>query len=179
MNLQGRVALVTGAAPSIGRAVCLALARAGASVIAIDLDREALDETAAEVEAAGGRVETVAGDASREATFEYAVEHALRTFGRIDILVNHAAVEAPCADFGGCPVAEFDRMMAVNVRGTFLGLKHVLPRLVEQRSGAIVNFSSAADGDEDAAGGPYAASRQAVLGLTGRPRWRRRPRVCA
>jgi NAD(P)-dependent dehydrogenase (short-subunit alcohol dehydrogenase family) len=111
-------------------------------------------------------MECVVGDLSCERTFEEAVDLADRIFGRIDILVNHASVEGAGCEFGMYPLADFDRMLAVNVRGTFLALKHVLPRLIEQRSGAVVNFSSAVDSDEDPAIGPYAAGRQAVLGLT-------------
>jgi 3alpha(or 20beta)-hydroxysteroid dehydrogenase len=166
MNLQGRVAIVTGGARSIGRAVCVELGRASASVVAIGPEREALEQTAGEVELAGGQVETLVGDLSREQTFSEALELADRVFGRVDILVNCASVDGPFSDFAGYPVADFDRVMAVNVRGTFLALKHVLPRLIEQGSGSVVNLPCAADSEEDVGSGPYAASRHAVLGLT-------------
>jgi NAD(P)-dependent dehydrogenase (short-subunit alcohol dehydrogenase family) len=166
MNLQGRVAIVTGGGPSVGRAVCVELGRAGAAVVAIDLDGEALEQTATEVEFAGGRVETLVADVSSEETFVDALALADSSFGRVDILVNLASVDGPSEGFGSYPLADFDRLMAVNVRGTFLGLKHVLPRLIDQGAGAVVNFSCAADSEEDVALGPYAASRHAVLGLT-------------
>jgi 3alpha(or 20beta)-hydroxysteroid dehydrogenase len=166
MNLQGRVALITGAGPSIGRAVCVELARGGASVVAIDLDRDSLEQSAGEVEAAGGTVETLVADASREETFLDALDLADRAFGRVDILVNCASADGQLNDFGSYPIEDFDRMMAVNVRGVFLGMKHVLPRLIEQRAGAVVNLPSAADSEEDAGIGPGAAARHAVLGLT-------------
>jgi NAD(P)-dependent dehydrogenase (short-subunit alcohol dehydrogenase family) len=166
MNLQGRVAIVTGSAASVGRAVCVELGRAGAAVVAIDLDGDGLEQTATEVEFAGGRIEVLVGDVSDEVTFADALALADRSFGRVDILVNHAAVDGPQADFGSYSVADFDRLMAVNVRGAFLGLKHVLPRLMHQGSGAVVNFSCPGDLEEDSSAGPLAASSHALLGLT-------------
>jgi NAD(P)-dependent dehydrogenase (short-subunit alcohol dehydrogenase family) len=166
MNLQGRVAIVTGSAPSVGRAVCVELGKAGAAVVAIDVDGEGLEQTATEVEFAGGRVEVLVGDVSNELTFADAVALADRSFGRVDILVNHPAMDGPQADFGSYSVADFDRLMAVNVRGAFLGIKHVLPRLIHQASGAVVNFSCPGDLEDDPSAGPYAASSHAVLGLT-------------
>jgi NAD(P)-dependent dehydrogenase (short-subunit alcohol dehydrogenase family) len=166
MNLQGRVAIVSGAGRSIGRAVCVELGRASASVLAIDLEREALEQTAADTELAGGTVETLVGDVSHEETFLDALALADSAFGRVDILVNCASVDGPASEFGSYPVADFDRLLAVNVRGTFLALKHVLPRLIEQGSGSVVNLPSAADVDEEVGVGPYAASLHAVLGLT-------------
>lgn len=166
MNLQGRVAIVTGGASSIGRSVCVELGRGGASIVAIDLDGYGLEQTATEIEFAGAAVEIVVGDVSHEDTIIAALELADRSFGRADALVNCAAVEGPLSDFGSYPLADFDRVMAVNVRGIFLGLKHVLPRLIDRGAGAVVNLSSAPESDEEAGIGPNAAIRQAVLGLT-------------
>jgi NAD(P)-dependent dehydrogenase (short-subunit alcohol dehydrogenase family) len=166
MNLQSRVGIVTGAGSGIGRAVCMELVRGGASVVAVDLDADAARQTATEVEGIGGQAETVLGDVSDEETFVAAVELAERSFGRVDILVSCAIVEGPAEELCSYPLDEFDRVLAVNVRGTFLGLKHVLPRLVDQGSGAVVNFSSASEPEEDEGSVAYAASRQAVLGLT-------------
>jgi NAD(P)-dependent dehydrogenase (short-subunit alcohol dehydrogenase family) len=166
MNLQGRVAIVTGGASSIGRSVCVELGRGGASIVAIDLDGDGLEQTATEIEFAGGAVETVVGDVSHEDTFLAALELADRSFGRVDALVNCASVDGPLSDFGSYPLADFDRVMAVNVRGIFLALKHVLPRLLDRSSGAVVNLLSSPESDEELGIGPCAASRQAVLGLT-------------
>jgi NAD(P)-dependent dehydrogenase (short-subunit alcohol dehydrogenase family) len=89
-----------------------------------------------------------------------------RSFGRIDALVNCASVEGLLSDFGSYPLADFDRMMAVNVRGSFLGLKHLLPRLLDQGSGAVVNLCSAPESDDEVgighpppAGRPCSGSR--------------------
>jgi NAD(P)-dependent dehydrogenase (short-subunit alcohol dehydrogenase family) len=163
MDLNDQVAVVTGAAHGIGRAACVELANAGARIVAVDVEEDALSDAASEID---GDVEAVTGDVSRPDTWEAAVNTAREKFGRVDILINNAGVEGPVADLGAYPLEDFDRVMAVNVRGTFLGLKHVLPLLIEQGSGAVVNISSVAGVQGVPGIGPYVASKHAVIGIT-------------
>jgi NAD(P)-dependent dehydrogenase (short-subunit alcohol dehydrogenase family) len=163
MDLDGQVAVVTGAALGIGRAVSAELARAGARIVAVDVEEEALADAAAEID---GEVETVTGDVSLPDTWEAAVAKTQSAFGRVDILINNAGVEGPVADLGSYPLEDFDHVIAVNLRGTFLGLQHVLPLLIEQGSGAVVNLSSVAGVQGVPGIGPYVASKHAVIGIT-------------
>ena len=166
VDLSGRVALVTGAAGGIGQAVSLALAAAGACVLAVDLALEQAETTAAAVRAQGGAGLACAADVSDSSAVAACVARALQAWGRIDILVNNAGWQGPIAALADYAEEQFDRVMAINVRGVFLGLKHVLPVMVAQRSGAVVNTGSLASFIGTRHLGPYTASKHAVLGLT-------------
>ena len=166
IDFSGKSAIVTGAGGGIGRAVSLALAQAGANVLVVDLSRETGEETAALVRAHGGVAQFVAADVSRSEDVVRYVAAACEAWGRIDVFMNNAAwqgVVSPVVDY---PDELFDRIMAINVRGVFLGLKHVLPVMIAQRSGAVVNTASlgAYIGARNLS--PYVASKHAVLGLT-------------
>ena len=160
MRLQGKVAVVTGGAQGIGRAVVEALAREGARVAVADL-RDATDA----VEACGGEAFQLRTDVTDEAAFAALIEAAAVRFGGIDILVNNAGVTLarPIAD---TTVADFDRVMAANVRSVFLGCKLILPHLRARGGGSVVNMSSNG-GLIGRPGDPvYNASKHAVVGLT-------------
>ena len=166
IDFSGKSAIVTGAGGGIGRAVSLALAQAGAKVMVVDLSRETGEETAALVREHGGVAQFVAADVSRSEDVVRYVAAACEAWGRIDVFMNNAAwqgVVSPVVDY---PDELFDRIMAINVRGVFLGLKHVLPVMIAQRSGAVVNTASlgAYIGARNLS--PYVASKHAVLGLT-------------
>lgn len=166
IDFSGKSAIVTGAGGGIGRAVSLALAQAGAKVLVVDLSRETGEETAALVREHGGVAQFVAADVSRSEDVVRYVAAACEAWGRIDVFMNNAAwqgVVSPVVDY---PDELFDRIMAINVRGVFLGLKHVLPVMIAQRSGAVVNTASlgAYIGARNLS--PYVASKHAVLGLT-------------
>jgi NAD(P)-dependent dehydrogenase (short-subunit alcohol dehydrogenase family) len=166
LGLEGTVAVVTGAANGIGRAVVVELAGAGALVLACDVDEPGLAATASTVEGLGGRVVAVRADVSRAAEVSSVVERAARELGPIGALVNNAGVEGPVVPLGDYPPDAFERVMAVNVGGVFLGLRAVLPGMIERGAGAVVNLSSVA-GLEGVPGiGPYSASKHAVVGLT-------------
>jgi NAD(P)-dependent dehydrogenase (short-subunit alcohol dehydrogenase family) len=139
LDFDGQVAVVTGGGGGIGRAVCLALARAGAQVLVVDLDRAAAEATVAEVAAAGGQAQMAVADVSRSQDVAAYVAQALQAWGRIDIFMNNAAWQGPIHDLVDYPEDLFDRVMAINVRGVFLGLQHVLPVMIAQGRGAVVN----------------------------------------
>ena len=166
MNLTGKIALVTGGGNGIGRAACLAFAQAGAKVVVVDVSQPAAEATAADVRALGSAALAVPADVSQSADVRAYVAAALEVYGRIDAFFNNAGIEGRVTPLAEFDEAEFDRVLAVNVRGTFLGLRHVLPVMLAQQSGSIINAASVA-GTVGAPGlGAYCASKHAILGLT-------------
>lgn len=166
IDLSRRVAIVTGAGSGIGRAVSLMLAEAGARVLVVDLDEAKARETAETVAAQGGEARATRADVSWAADVAAYVAAARDAWGRIDILMNNAGWQGPVGPLVECGDEAFDAVMAVNVRGVFLGLKHVLPVMVAQGGGAVVNTASLGSyiGTRNLA--PYIASKHAVMGLT-------------
>ncbi|MCY4408597.1 MAG: SDR family NAD(P)-dependent oxidoreductase, partial [Rhodospirillaceae bacterium] len=152
LSLDGRVAIVAGAGqtpgPVIGngRATCVLFARAGAHVVALDRDRASAEETAAIIEAEGAAAEALAADVTDEQALIEAVRSVVARHGRIDVLQNNVGVaytggDSPLADLDE---ASFDRVMAINLRGTVMACKHVVPVMRSQGSGVITNISSIA-----------------------------------
>ncbi|GAA3655825.1 SDR family oxidoreductase [Nocardioides ginsengisoli] len=139
-RLDGKVALVTGAAQGIGAAVAGLFLAEGARVVGVDLNGERLRDAWPDRDA--GRMLTVAADVSVEQDVVRAVSAATDAFGTVDVLVNVAGVAGPQSAAGDTPVEDWDHTQAVNLRGTFLTVKHCLPHLVE-RQGSIVNIASA------------------------------------
>ena len=142
MRLKGQVAIVTGAAQGIGTSYARALAEAGAAVVVADILDGA--EAAGAITAAGGQAIAVRADVSSAASVATLAEETLRRFGRIDILVNNAAVfgtltNKPFFEIDG---AEWDKVMAVNVRGSFECAKAVFPTMRQQKYGKIINIAS-------------------------------------
>lgn len=166
VDLSGRTAIVTGGGGAIGRAACLALSAVSAQVLVVDLDSSAAEETARQVRAQGGQAQVAVADVSRSGDVAAYVAQARQAWGRIDAFINNAAWQGPIHTLAEYPEDQFDRVMAINVRGVFLGLRHVLPVMIEQGSGAVVNTGSLASYVGTRALGPYTASKHAVLGLT-------------
>ena len=162
----GKVALVTGAAGGIGRATAERLAREGASLLLADLPGSALEAAAEAVRAAGARAVAAPADVAREADFQTLVERAERELGGLDLLVNNAGIEGVVAPIESYPLDVFDRVLAVNVRGVFLGLRFAGPVLRRRGGGAIVNLASVAGVTGDPNLSAYVASKHAVIGLT-------------
>jgi 3alpha(or 20beta)-hydroxysteroid dehydrogenase len=161
----GKVAIVTGAAGGIGRATAKRLAAEGASLLLCDLAGPGLADSA-DGARGGGRVETLAVDVSREDEVKRMVETAVADFGGIDFLVNNAGIEGVVAPIEEYPVEVFDRVLAVNARGVFLGVKHAAPALRRRGGGAIVNLASVAGLQGDPNVVAYVASKHAVIGIT-------------
>ena len=165
-QLDGRVGIVTGAAQGIGREYALGAAAEGASVVAADLDD--CQGVADELRARGGRAIAVQGDISDSAATQALARAALEEFGQIDFLVNNAAVYAAlkpqfCLEIDE---TEWDRVMAVNIRGTFLASKAVAPHMMERGYGKIINISSGTALHGTPAMLHYVTSKAAVIGLT-------------
>lgn len=164
-RFTGKVAVITGGGGDIGRATASLLADEGARVVVVDLDEQAIERTVSAIRNAGGEADGVAADVSLAPDVErYAGVAADIGEGQIDLFFNNAGIEGPVAPIEQISDEDFDRIMAVNVRGVYLGLKHVLPYMRE--GAAIVNTGSTASLRGEAKLSPYVASKHAVLGLT-------------
>jgi 3-oxoacyl-[acyl-carrier protein] reductase len=140
MRLKDRVAIVTGAARGLGQAFCLALAYEGANVVAADILPCA--ETVAKVQDAGGEILEVTTDVSSQSSTQALAAQALERFGQIDILVNNAAILVKPTPFDQISETDWDRVMAVNIKGMWLCCKAVIPIMLQQGKGKIINLSS-------------------------------------
>lgn len=165
-ELAGRVAIVTGAGRGMGRAVAVRLAAAGASVVANDLAADAAQSTVDQLVSSGGRAIAIAGDVSKSAMVELMINRTTDEYGEINILVNAAGILRRTAVFD-MDEDEWDLVLNVNLKGTFLPSKAVLSSMRASGWGRIVNFSSTAGKTTSTLGGAhYTTSKHAVLGLT-------------
>ena len=168
MRLKDKVCIITGAGSGMGRVAARMFAAEGATVVVAEFDTSAGEETVRQVTDAGGRASFVRVDVSNEADARAMVEHAIATHGRVDCLYNNAGImPEPDHSVIDTDVATWDRVMAVNVRGVFLGCKYAIPPMVAQGSGSIINVSSfvallGCSNPQDA----YTASKGAVQALT-------------
>lgn len=164
--LKNRVALVTGAGSGIGRATALAFARAGARVVASDIATTGLDETIQLIEEDHHKAIGVRADVSKDADMRRVVEEAMGMFGRLDFAHNNAGIEGATAPLVSYPEDVFDKVLSVNLKGVWLGMKHEIPRILESGGGAIVNTASIAGlvGFPNAIA--YTAAKHGVVGLT-------------
>ena len=135
-RLDGKIAIVTGAARGIGRGIALAFAKEGASLVVVDRDGEGAERVAKEI-----RGLAVQADVSREADVARMAEETLAAFGRIDVLVNNAGI-ATASEVVDMPLAQWEEMLAVDLTSVFLCSRAVLPAMIEQRSGRIINTGS-------------------------------------
>ena len=161
-----KVAFITGAASGIGRAAAVAFAAEGARIAVLDRTEDALADTVAAVKAAGGEVLVIACDVSDPDQVEAAVALTVERFGRLDVAFNNAGVENEAAPVHEIDLAEWDRILGINLRGTFTCMKHELAQMVAQGSGVVINTSSGAGIRGVAGGAAYAASKHAIIGLT-------------
>jgi NAD(P)-dependent dehydrogenase (short-subunit alcohol dehydrogenase family) len=166
MDFTGKVVVVTGAAGGIGQATARAFATAGARLVLVDRDAGAGAEIADALRRQDRDARFVAADVTRSADVQGYVRAALDAYGRIDCFFNNAGIEGKVAPTAEHDEAAFDAVIAVNVKGVFLGLRHVLPVMLRQKAGAVVNTASVA-GLVGTPGMPaYVASKHAVIGLT-------------
>jgi len=168
VRLQDKVAIITGAGGGMGRVAARMFAAEGAKVVVAEYGEEPGNETVRLVRDSGGEATFVRADVSNEADARAMVDHAVATFGRVDVLYNNAGV-MPEADHSvvDTDVDTWDEVMAVNVRGVFLGCKYAIPRMVEQGGGSVINIASfvallGCSVPQDA----YTASKGAILSLT-------------
>jgi len=164
--MQGRVALVAGASKGIGAATAEAFAAAGASVVLAARDIAALQSVAKRITGRGGQATAVRADVRDEDSMRHLVDQAVQTYGRLDAAFNNAAggpLPAPLADIDP---GEFDQGIAVNIRGTFLGMKFQIPAMLRSGGGTIVNMASVAGLSGTANLAAYVAGKAGIIGLT-------------
>ncbi|XXY44192.1 SDR family oxidoreductase [Sorangium sp. So ce269] len=165
MRLKDKIALITGASRGIGRASALALSREGAVVVGVARTAADLDALERELRAAGGRGLMIEADVTRSASVAACVERAVRELGRIDILVNNAGVGG-YRPFLEWSEDDYDRIMATNMKGTWLFCREVIPHMRRQGGGHIINVASVAGLQGYANEAIYCASKFAQVGLT-------------
>ncbi len=165
-QLDGKVALITGAGSGIGRASALVFAREGAKVAVADIVVEGGEETVRMVKEAGGEAFFIKVDVSNAADVEAMVNTVVDTYGRIDCAYNNAGIEGRLASTDEYPEDVFDKVIDINLTGVWLCMKYELPHMLKQGSGAIVNTASGAGLIGVAGMSAYVASKHGVVGLT-------------
>ncbi|MCH7553360.1 MAG: SDR family NAD(P)-dependent oxidoreductase [Chloroflexi bacterium] len=172
-SLQGKVVIVTGASRGIGKAIALAMAGEGASVVVAARASDAsplklpgtVDETVRLAQAAGAQALAVSADLTKDEDIQRVAERALETFGRVDILINNAAIDFPMSMLD-LPVKRFDLIMALDLRAPYLLARHVLPSMIENGYGYILNVSSLAALNQYPGQMPYGMAKAALERFT-------------
>ena len=165
MKLEGRVALVTGASQGIGHACALALAREGAKLAVVARNQSKLEELAAEIAAAGGEAAAFAMDVAEEDQVKAGIKSALGRFGKIDILVNNAGITRDQLVMR-MKRADWDAVLNTNLTSAYLCIQNVIPSMLKQRWGRIINIASIFGQMGQAGQANYAASKAGLIGLT-------------
>jgi Dehydrogenases with different specificities (related to short-chain alcohol dehydrogenases) len=166
MKLNKKVAVVTGSASGIGKAIAILYAKEGARVIVSDLDMEGAKATVTEIESNGGSATAVFTDVSKEEDIQILIDTAVDTYGTVDILVNNAGIMdnfEPAADILD---AKWDKIFAVNTTSVMRSTRKVLPIFLAKGTGVIINIASAGGLNGSRAGAAYTASKHAVVGFT-------------
>jgi len=166
LNLKNKVALITGGGSGIGMETCMEFARAGAKVAVVDTNLEKGEETVSQIRDSGGDAVFIKADVSQATDVERYVGETVARFERIDSFFNNAGIAGAIAPIHEYPEVEFDKVIDINVKGVFLGLKYVLPVMIKQKSGSVINMSSTSGIKGYPGLAAYTASKHAVIGLT-------------
>jgi NAD(P)-dependent dehydrogenase (short-subunit alcohol dehydrogenase family) len=166
MILQDKVALVTGGTSGIGRATAIAFGAAGAKVVFSGRRDAEGEKTAKLIRETGAECLYVHSDASNEEDIKALVQKTVATYGRLDCAFNNAGIESPMKPLHEHSLEQFDKLMAINVRGLFLCMKYEIQQMLTQGTGVIINNSSTSGLVAFAGTSPYVASKHAVMGLT-------------
>lgn len=165
MKLKDKVALITGGAGEIGKVTAKLFLEEGAKVVLVDLSKDALDETKEELEPIG-EVHTIQADVTKEPDVANYVEQTVEKYGKIDVFFNNAGIEGKVAPIIEQSVENLDNVLSVNIKGVFLGLKHVLRVMKNQGYGSVINTSSVSGLHGSPHISPYITSKHALVGLT-------------
>ena len=165
MKFKDKVALITGAYQGLGKGIAKRLGAQGCKLILVDID-ERVKDTEKEFNNANIDAISVIGDVSEESTANSAVEKGVSKYNKIDILVNNAGIGGINKPLWDLPVDELDRVYAINLRGVFIFCKSVIPLMLKNKYGRIVNIASIAGKEGNPNAVPYSATKSAVIGLT-------------
>ena len=166
MLLAGKVAVITGGGRGIGRAIALKFAGEGAAVVVAARTQSEIETVATEIRDANGRALAVPADVAEEKHCERLISASVAQFGRVDILVNNAGEYGPVKPVEEITPPEWDRVIAVHLRGAYLLTRLVLPGMYARGSGVVLNISSLSAKSAFGWGSPYAAAKAGMLGLT-------------
>lgn len=165
-QFAGRVALVTGAGSGIGRTTAIAFAQHGANVIVAEINPESGPETVRRIKAEGGEATFVKTDVTKAAEVEAMVNQTVATYGRLDFAHNNAGIDGDFAVIPAHTEENFDRVIAINLKSVWLGMKYEIPQMLKQGGGVIINTASTAGLTGYRTMGIYVASKHGVIGMT-------------
>ncbi len=171
MQLDGKVAVITGAGSGIGLAIATRFAAEGAAIVAGDWNVQRLDAAVAHIQAAGGTVAGAHGDIAEQATAEGLIELAISTYGRLDVLCNNAGVMDYMQGVGELSDDVWRRVLGINLDGPMFASRRAVQHMLKQGSGSIINIASTAGIRGGAAGAAYTTSKHALVGLTRNTAW--------
>ncbi|MDN3018933.1 SDR family oxidoreductase [Paenibacillus sp. BSR1-1] len=166
MRLENKVAVVTGAASGMGKAIAILYAKEGAKVVVSDINLEAANQTVEEIKSNGGKAIAVMANVSKEEDIKNLIDTAVHIFGTLDILVNNAGIMDNFEPAGDIEDEKWERIFAINTTSVMRATRKVLPIFLEKQSGVIINVASAGGLQGARAGAAYTASKHAVVGFT-------------
>jgi 3-oxoacyl-[acyl-carrier protein] reductase len=166
LSLNGRVGIVTGGGKGIGRAIAQRLSRAGAKIVVADIDLQAAQKVVAEIKSAGGQADCVQSDVASAKSVEGMVDFTLKTFGKIDILINNAGIACKAAPLHELTEKEWDCVMDVNLKSMFHCCRAVIPDMMSRKAGRIVNVASISGKEGNPNMIPYSVSKAGVICFT-------------
>lgn len=171
MRLEDEVAIVTGGGRGIGKAIALAFAAEGAAVVVAARSLSKLEEVVAEIQSKGGRAQAMQTDVTDEKQVQQMVEHTIKEYGHIDVLVNNSGIGGPTAKVVDLKLEDWNEVIAVDLTGSMLCAREVLKHMVSRRSGTIINLAAEGGRGGDGRAGypmrsPYCCAKMGIIGLT-------------
>jgi NAD(P)-dependent dehydrogenase (short-subunit alcohol dehydrogenase family) len=166
MKLANKVALITGAGSGMGKSAALIFAEEGAKVAAVDINEGQVKETADQITKKGGKALAIRADVSKAEDARRMVDETVAKFGGLNVVYNNAGIEGESNFLSNMTEDQFDRVIAINLRGVFLGMKYALPQLIKAGGGSIINQASIAGLVAIRGGAAYSAAKAGVIALT-------------